>query len=530
MVPHGYKRRQGRHHFPPLFTTFLVVVSISSIWQSSEVNNVLFSSTSTGDDDAVTAPTVLLLGDDPLSADYAPYVPINVNMNVNVNVDVVQSAVSEFRSFPRLLDWSNYHETADHADTTEGGGRRRPRRTIQYTMTTLENFEKDINGTDDSSLYREFEKEWYTQCRPVEEIPIRPTCNSLHELGAFETSLSSSSSSPTTTTVLLSMEGNWRSVWKTPDPITHEQIILKLLQLHRDFDLDAVRGHEMDIRIMERLSASPHIVSSYGFCGQSVLTQLAQSSGAAVIKNPQLSWRDRLSIARDLAQGLAELHALQPIDWEQVLQKAMAKTTTKDPKKLIPFVRSLRFYNKKPPVFAHYDINIANTISLNPKGVQWNDFNLGMMSQYHTDGSSGACSVPVRYPGIMWRSPEEIQNTTGQVPTLHPSDVYAFGTLLYTVFTKHQPWTHLEERAVNPSEEEIAAKKIRGDLPNLPPKYQPQERLEAKVLWTATKACFQRDPNDRPTAYRLAVSLGLALERIQSRKPLSDDMIEKLFS
>lgn len=233
-------------------------------------------------------------------------------------------------------------------------------------------------------------------------------------------------------------------------------------------------------------------------------------------------------MGHDLAQGLAELHALEPIKWEPILQKAMKSSNP------ISFLRSIRSY-RKPPVFAHNDINVANTVSvLEPNRVQWNDFNLGMLSQYRKEESSsgvggGACPVPVGYEGVLWRSPEEIRNTTGHLPSLHPADVYAFGTLLYTVFTKHQPWTHLEEGDENPSEEEIAKKKLRGDVPNLPPKYQP-ERLEAKVLWAATKACFRKNPEDRPTAFRLAVSLGTALGWIQSRKELSDEMIQKMFT
>lgn len=376
-------------------------------------------------------------------------------------------------------------------------------------MTAIENIEQASRAEE--PIYKEFEREWLTECQPVKDIPVRSTCNSFHELGAMEGS---------TPVSLLSMEGSWRSVWKVMDAVSDERLILKLLHLHRNFTVDAARAHQVDSRVMEQLTASPRVVSSYGFCGQSVLTQFAQSSGSAVIKDSTLKWRDRLIMAVELAQGLAELHSLQPMDWERNIQKALQQ---KDPLAFLQTVTST-----KPLIFAHNDINVANTVSLAPKLVQWNDFNLGMLSQNRTDGS-GACPVPVGYEGIMWRSPEEIQNYLGHVDTLHPSDVYAFGALLYTVFTKHQPWTHLEERDENPPEDEIAQNKLQGVLPKLPPKYQPQ-RLEAKVLWEATKACFRRDPAQRPTAYKLGMALGVALKWIQSRKELTDDMIQKLFA
>ena len=320
---------------------------------------------------------------------------------------------------------------------------------------------------------------------------------------------------------LLSMEGSWRSVWKAQDPVSEERIILKLLQLHRNFTTEAFHAQEMDIRVMERLTASPRVVSSYGFCGQSMLTQFAKSSGSVVMKDATLKWRDRLKLAVDLAQGLAELHALQPVDLDRILQKAFQHQP--DP---IAFLQATNMMT--PSIFAYNDINVANTISLAPKTVQWNDFNLGMLSQNRTDGS-GACALPVRYEGILWRSPEEIQNATGQLQSFNPSDVYSFGTVLYTVFTKHQPWTHLEEGNENPTEEEIAQKKLQGLLPNLPTKYQPK-RLEARILWEASKACFRRDPDKRPSAYRLAVALGIAVKQVLAGKELTDETVQSLFA
>jgi serine/threonine protein kinase len=296
-----------------------------------------------------------------------------------------------------------------------------------------------------------------------------------------------------------------------------------MLQLHRDYTAESFSAHELDGKVMERLTGSPHVVSSYGFCGQSVLTQIAENSGANVIKDSTLSWRERLSMGRDIAKGLAELHALEPwTDYDDIIQ-----TLSQSSQPVVDLsARTSTTTSSRPAIFAHHDINGANMISLQPKQVHWNDFNLGILSKKNR-ATGQACHVPVRYEGVLWRSPEEIQNKLGNLSTLQPADIYSFGTMLFTVFTKHQPWTHLEEGEM--TDEIIETKKKRGDLPHLPEKYQPQ-RLEAKILWAASKACFRRDPGDRPTAYHLALGLGLALERLQSHKELSDEDIENLFA
>ena len=424
--------------------------------------------------------------------------------------------VSSNRPFvvsPRIHQWdvdsrlvSAQHLWNITSSLNLSGNLGRSSRKIQYPLSTNETLEQEYNGTDLD--YKDFELHWFTTCEPVLKSKFRPTCNSLHEGDAFESASVS----------LLSMDGSWRSVWKVHD-LEERFAILKMLQLHRNFTEESFGAHETDALVMDRLTGSPHITSSYGFCGQSVLTQIAETSGGKVIKDSTLSWRERLTIGRDIAKGLAELHALQP--WPEYERIVRTLSQSSDP------VGSARAQvSPYPAIFAHHDINAANMISLQPRRAHWNDFNLGVLSKNHrTTGK--LCTVPVRFEGVLWRSPEEIENAYGNVSTLQPSDVYAFGTLLFTVLTKHQPWTHLEEGQI--IDERIKMKKQEGDLPNLPVKYHPK-RAEAKILWSATKACFFREPGDRPTAFRLALGLGLALERIRMHKALTDEEIEQLFA
>jgi hypothetical protein len=168
--------------------------------------------------------------------------------------------------------------------------------------------------------------------------------------------------------------------------VEKHEVVLKMLHLKRHFDHQSLELHALDAMVMDRLTASPHVVDAYGFCGQSVLTELAPTGGRDYVKQNEIRSRARLKIARDLAQGLADLQSL----------------------------RHLSEYNSKHSpmsVFAHNDINIANTIQVDGR-VKWNDFNVGVLLRTQKKNATLPCGSPVRFKADMWRSPEEIRNTS----------------------------------------------------------------------------------------------------------------------
>jgi serine/threonine protein kinase len=352
-----------------------------------------------------------------------------------------------------------------------------------------------INSDTSAERLREFERDWFEQCEPSLKFHIRPICNSIHELDASFNFIPN----------VLSMDGSWRSVLKVND-----QAIIKVLHLHRLFDEESFQKHEMDNGVMERLTGSPYVVSSFGFCGQSVVTPYARASGKLVAKDKTLRKIERLRLARNLARGLAELHSMQRINFDKIS----------------------RNNTSMPLYFAHHDINIANTITVKEKSIIWNDFNLGIVSKHYKFNKNVTCDAPIRYQGNMWRSPEEIRNATnGTLRQIQPSDVYSFGNILFHILVKHQPWTHLEEPP-EPNLTHVANLKLQGHLPNLPEKYQPKY-LELNVLWKAVKACFRLDPSHRPSALHLAQAFQTAYQWAEDKKVASrikEDAIEKLFA
>jgi hypothetical protein len=344
----------------------------------------------------------------------------------------------------------------------------------------------------------QFETPWFRKCESIVDLPIRPTCNSIHELDASLNFIDN----------VLSMDGSWRSVLKV-----NNEAILKALHIHREFDNESFQKHEMDNGVMERLTPSPYIVSSFGFCGQSVMTEFAHMPGRLVAKDKTLKNIERLRLARDLSRGLAELHSLKHLTFDQTPQSS---STSK----------------KLSLLFAHHDINLANVVSTRPKTIQWNDFNLGIISKtIEDDRKKTSCQVPIRYRGDLWRSPEEIRNATpGTLPNVQPCDIYSFGSVLFQIMTKHQPWTHLEEIPQNiPNLTIVAKSKLEGKSPNLPEKYLPTS-LEMQVLWKAIEACTRLEPLQRPSALQLAQGFHTAYQWTKNEiVRIENDELERLF-
>ena len=329
----------------------------------------------------------------------------------------------------------------------------------------------------------DFEKPFYDECDPIVEPKVHPTCNIMHEL-TMETDV-----------FFLTDKGSWRTVWK----VEHEDVALKMLSLDRKFDRESMDSHAVDIMVMDKLTASPHVISAYGFCSQSVMTEYAPTSGRDYIKQPKIRTRERLKIARDLARGLADLQTLRPLhDYHKAGNQKLLS------------------------VFAHNDINIANTVQVDGQ-VKWNDFNIGVLLRQN---NGTECRYPVRYKADLWRSPEEIRNTS--YVQVEQSDMYGLGNILYQVMTRHQPWTHKEPGGA-PNLDVIVERKRQGKLPTIPEQYKNSTRSEVHALLFATIACYHPNPEKRPTSYDLAHALGIVYDSVKDKKKLSPMKLRDLF-
>ena len=506
-----------------------------------------------------------------------------------------ENTQQEIAKSPETIEFPRIVALNDKMDVTGMTGNNGSYSIMVARTMELDEVERQNDEDDESGGCLEFERPFYEECDLVmKPLPtIHPTCNSIHEL-----SLTISETDST----LLSMKGSWRSVWKvnldrrhgshgvkhskrlvtndtlssfpsnaTDNSIREEKspssssVVLKMLHLHRRFDRQSYEAHSTDIIVMDRLTASPYVVDAHGFCGQSVVTEFAESAGRDFVKRYDIGSRERMKIGRDLARGLADVQALQPLPHATI----MAKTATGVAYDETPSI---------PVVFAHNDINIANTVMVSGR-IKWNDFNIGVFMRQKTTSERSAASVsdpskgrhyrppsgrsehenidakkvgsvdtpssqnatlftaftnhnadsiehlcpaPAKYRSDMWRSPEEIRNSSYVQMT--QADVYGLANIFYQTMTRHQPWTYKEPGGAL-TKTDIANRKLNGTIPSIPEQYLNTTKRELQSLFAATNLCFFPVPDRRPTARRLAFGLGSLYEKLKQRKRITRQLI-----
>ena len=241
---------------------------------------------------------------------------------------------------------------------------------------------------------------------------------------------------------------------------------------------DAFYEHNrIDAVVLERLTASPHVINVFGFCGNSVLTEYADGKRlgelADKMKKVPLA---RLNIARDIASGLADVHGID---------------------------------GDGNATFVHLDINPANVVSIGGT-LKLNDFNIGVLRQWNTT-SNQPCGIPSQYPNPQWRSPEEARQENNLTEKV---DVFSLGHIFFRLICGHEPWHKLEQGGM-PTKEELNEKVKRGELPAIPVSILQSKDPEIVAIRDAMLRCYTYNPVSRPSAREIAASLSEALEKLE---------------
>ena len=114
--------------------------------------------------------------------------------------------------------------------------------------------------------------------------------------------------------------GMWRQVWKVNPRIHGEDAVLKVMKSEHSFDKRNFDRHRRDGLVMERLTSSQHVVSIYGFCGNTVLTQhggmtldeyLFDDEVQQSNKYNRNTSEGKLRLALEVMKGLQALHDIQ---------------------------------------------------------------------------------------------------------------------------------------------------------------------------------------------------------------------------
>lgn len=318
------------------------------------------------------------------------------------------------------------------------------------------------------------------ECVPMQDwqTTYNPLCNGMHELGMESLGDDENGMGAT----LFGTGGFWRYAWRL-DLGPHDQakqsmdtVVLKTLKFQHNFE-DAHFEHDrIDAVAMERLTSSPHVINVFGFCGHSVITEFADGPRVgALADKARKKPLERLRIARDVANGLADVHGID---------------------------------GDGNATFVHLDVNPANVVSIGGT-LKLNDFNIGIIRRWNTT-SNEPCGFPAQYPNPQWRSPEEAreeQNLTEKV------DIFSLGHIFFRLICGHEPWNKLEPGG-KPSKEEINRKVQKGVMPFIPESVKESKDPEVVAIRDAMISCYAVDPKERPAARQIARTLDRTLTEL----------------
>jgi hypothetical protein len=159
-------------------------------------------------------------------------------------------------------------------------------------------------------------------------------------------------------------------------------------RLERDFIEEYFELHRRDAVAMERLTSSPYVMDIHGYCGQSVMTELAFSgsgldtlyqlaNGMKGVDTPYVL-QTKLQIAAMISFGLSHIHNV-PVDGIEIVAK------------------------DRPAAIAHYDINPRNVIMSRSGKPKINDFNVAEFLKWNSKTlKQDQCGFESRFHEPWW--------------------------------------------------------------------------------------------------------------------------------
>jgi serine/threonine protein kinase len=344
----------------------------------------------------------------------------------------------------------------------------------------------------------------YTEgdCVPMHEWQTKsfPNCNLLHEydLRAAGPGVYRNSTNVVLEDNLILLDGGWfRHTWRLNVGSTDESVVLKTLKYEREFYDEFYDLHRRDAVAMERLTHSPFVMDVYGYCGQSVLNELADfgnGKGAKLDKalrsisdspnDPDLNLL-KIHLAASVAEGVAHIHEID---------------------------------GNGRPSMVHYDLNPHNVAVVTTGKPKLNDFNTAEFLHWNPK-TNETCGFPSRLHEPWWRAPEEVVLNQEDRPLLNEKvDVYALGNLIFYILTLQHPrgLKNKKERLA-----EVREQVARGEPPMLEETYAKSTNPVVKAFREAMKLCFEPDPKQRGSAREVADILLTALNDSKQQRSKS---------
>ena len=270
-------------------------------------------------------------------------------------------------------------------------------------------------------------------------------------------------------------------------------------------------SNRKDALAMERLSPSPYVIDTYGFCGQSALNELASNFDLNAYSR---KWRgqtsgdvlrQKLKLSIMLAKGVAHIHEID---------------------------------GRNNATMVHYDLKPENVLIFDGHTPKLSDFNMVEFLQWDRVkrkrcGFKSVDHMPwYRAPEelIMRRSSAEkkgwslsslglVENKEDQPLLDEEVDVWSLGHLIYEIFTGNRATRRPEKlsmrriplaKAIARVREDVLQGKIPWDFVDLN-----RTHPAAIAMGRAIKRCFVMDPRKRWSAQDVAEEMEASLERIE---------------
>jgi Protein kinase domain len=287
-----------------------------------------------------------------------------------------------------------------------------------------------------------------------------PNCNSLHEMNVKE-DLMVNNERPMVAAYIAN--GLWRDVFQMTDDVG-ELYVLKMMKGEHDIDARNFDRHRRDALVMERFTSSSYVVSMYGFCGNTVVTEFISRGLYNVIQSNSTQYpsrnspKDRLQLSLDVAKSIQVLHEI-----------------------------------KGGPI-VHTDLQTDQFMVDHNGRVKVNDFNrCRFITHRNQTGEQCPFRVPTA-PGA-YRSPEEYEYE-GLSEKL---DIFSTTNVLYEILTGHEVWDNVRISRIQ------ANVKQGANLP-IPPEYLKPSSMDAGLV-SLIGLGRQRSPSQRISASEMVTEI-----------------------
>lgn len=276
-----------------------------------------------------------------------------------------------------------------------------------------------------------------------------------------------------------------------------QRVILKTLRWHKEYDEVVYYHQRIDALALERLTASPHVIDIYGYCGVTALNEFADGGvfRKMFMQNHQnISDEQRLVYAKDAALALADIHEID------------------GPGNMTSMV--------------HHDFSVKNFLAVNGK-LKISDFNDGQLLRWDLVNNR-SCS------GFDWdsrcgtqtertnrRAPEECMEVKHRRRTTEKVEVYHLGVVFFLLLTGEE-WPYYFERSSSgkvhkPQSVKVKKLILAGKLPDLPLEVEQSNSTIIKKIARAMEKAFTFNPKKRPSARVIADYLIAASKREEAR-------------